>query len=90
MAMIKPIVGEIHAFDATQPHTFYFETNGGDQVVKNEIKIINNTTNAVVYNHVVTSYRFNQTVPANTMVNGMQYAVSFRTYGSRCERQSLQ
>lgn len=81
MAMIKPIVGEIHAFDATQPHTFYFETNGGDQVVKNEIKIINNTTNAVVYNHVVTIYRFNQTVPANTMVNGMQYAVSFRTYG---------
>ena len=40
MAMTKPIVMEVNAFDASTDHTFYFTSSGGNQVVKNEIKII--------------------------------------------------
>ena len=42
MALVKPIVNEITAFDATIGTTVTFSANGGDQVTKNEIKVVNN------------------------------------------------
>lgn len=80
MAMIKPITLVVNAFDATQDHTFYFTSSGGNQVVKNEILIKDNKTNVVAYNSTVESYQFNQTVPSNTLENGNYYNVAFRTY----------
>lgn len=81
MAMIKPIALNVNAFDATEDHTFYFTSSGGDQVIKNEIKIIDNDTDETVYTNIVETYRFEQTVPKNTLENGKQYSVAFRTYG---------
>ena len=81
MAMTKPIVMEVNAFDASTDHTFYFTSSGGNQVVKNEIKIIDNDTNEPMYQNMVETYQFNQTVPKGTLSNGKQYAVAFRTYG---------
>lgn len=83
MSMAKPIVSEVTAFDATQEQTFYFTTNDGDQVVKNTILIvkIEDETETVVYTNTVESYEFSQTVPANTLNNGEQYSVTFKTYG---------
>ncbi len=80
MAMVTPICSTISAFDATEAYTFYFTSNGGNQVTSNKIIITNNTTGATVYTNTVTSYAFSQTVPANTLTNGTYYAYSFITY----------
>lgn len=80
MALTKPIVSTVNAFDATLDKLISFTSSGGDQVVKNEISIINNNTSVEVYNNVQTTYQFNQTVPADTLTNGIYYAVRFRTY----------
>ena len=48
MSLVKPIINEIVAFDATLGTTITFTASGGDQVTKNEIK--------VVYNEYVQGY----------------------------------
>lgn len=80
MAMITPIAQTVNAFDSSNSNVFSFASIGGDQVVKNEIKIINNSTGVTVYTNVQTTYQFKQTVPSNTLTNGVYYAVAFRTY----------
>lgn len=80
MAMTKPIALLVNAFDATKIHTFEFSSSGGNQVVKNKIIIRNNTTNAIVYQNTVESYKYSQDVPANTLTNGVYYNYSFITY----------
>lgn len=82
MAMTKPIVDIVNAFDANQNYTFTFSSVGGNQVVKNEILIKDNDTSEQVYTNIVESYVFSQTVSANTLQNGKQYVVLFRTYGA--------
>ena len=82
MAMTKPIVNPVNAFDANNEYTFSFTSIGGNQVVKNEIQIKNNSTEQVVYQHTIESYQFSQTVPSRTLQNGVQYAIAFRTYGT--------
>ena len=39
MSLVKPIVNEIVAFDATVGTTITFTANGGDQVTGNKIKV---------------------------------------------------
>lgn len=80
MAMTTPITQSVNAFTALAPHTFSFVSVGGNQVVKNEIKIINNNGGEIVYTNIQETYQFSQTVPSNTLVNGVYYAVAFRTY----------
>lgn len=80
MAMITPIGLSRSAFDATQDAVFSFYSVGGDRVVANEIKIYNNTTGVLKYQNKEETYTFNQTVPANTLDNGMAYNFTFTTY----------
>lgn len=80
MALIKPIMSSVTAFDATMEQTFSFVSNGGDQVVANQLTIKNQDTNKIVYQNKVTSYAFTQTVPANTLENGYYYTAYFNTY----------
>lgn len=85
MALVKPIVNTIPAFDATEAKTISFVANGGDQVVKNEIKIVVNNgseTETIAYQNTITTYALSQTVPANCLTNGTYYKVAFRTYDS--------
>lgn len=42
MSLVKPIINEITAFDATLNVTITFIASGGDQVTKNEIKVVYN------------------------------------------------
>ena len=58
----KPILYSINAFDASQKSTFTFYSTGGNQVVKNQLTIRNNTTNQVVYQQSVDSFKFEHTV----------------------------
>lgn len=81
MALITPLLSPIDAFDATKAHQIPFMVNGGDQVVKNEIKItLNSSSSEVVYNHTENTFNLYQTIPANTLENGNYYSVSYRTY----------
>lgn len=80
MALIKPIMSIIAAFDATMEQTFSFVFNGGDQVVANQLTIKNQDTNKIVYQNKITSYAFQQTVPANILENGSYYTAYFNTY----------
>lgn len=83
MALVTPIVSSIPAFDATVDTLISFVANGGDQVVKNEIKIIlnnNESTETVVYQNTAVTFTLSQTVPADTLTNGVYYKVAFRTY----------
>ncbi len=80
MSMTKPTSLLKNAYDSTTASMFYFTTRGGNQVVKNRITIRLNSTNAVVYQNTVTSFLFQQEVPANTLVNGTYYNYYFNTY----------
>lgn len=81
MALVTPIVNSISALDATEANTITFTASGGEQVVKNEIRILTNDFNEIiVYSNIETTHVFGQTVPANTLTNGMYYKVMFRTY----------
>ena len=80
MAMTKPIALSQNAFDSTSSATFKFTTSGGNQVTKNKITIRLNSNNSVVYTNTLETFKFEQTVPANTLVNGNYYNVYFNTY----------
>ena len=80
MSMTRPIGSPINAFDATTNHTFYFTSSGGNQVVYNRIIIRNNTTNVIVYNNLVESYKFEHIVPSGTLTNGVYYNYTITTY----------
>lgn len=80
MALVTPIVNSIPALDATKANTITFTANGGDQIVKNEIQIVNNITETIVYTNIATTYVLGQTIPANILTNGGYYKVAFRTY----------
>lgn len=78
--MKRPICPTINSFDATKDYTFMFTSTGGNQVVKNRLLIKNNLTNVVVYDIIKETFRFEQTLPANTLVNGESYVYTFYTY----------
>ena len=80
MALVRPICPSIASFDATRAYTFTFTSTGGSQVVKNKLLIKNNLTNVIVYDTIKETFRFEQTLPANTLVNGESYVYTFVTY----------
>lgn len=81
MALVTPIVNDIPALDATQINFIGFTANGGEQIVKNEIKILtNDISETIVYSNVQTTHILGQSIPANTLTNGTYYKVAFRTY----------
>lgn len=80
MSVVQPIAQSVPAFDAKNDNTFKFVSNGGNQVVANRLVIKNNDTNEEVYNEKIESYRFEHTVLANTLVNGIYYNFYFITY----------
>lgn len=91
MALVKPIVNEVVAFDANVGTVITFSANGGDQVIKNEVKIVTDVmidsvmTEVIVYQNVVTSYVLEQVIPPNAssgayeLTNGNYYRVAVRT-----------
>ena len=80
MALVKPIAQGISAFDARHDQTFSFTSSGGNQVVANRLTIRLQDDNSIVYQNKVKSYKFQQTVPANTLANDNYYNFYFNTY----------
>ena len=92
MALVKPIVNDIVAFDANVGTTITFTASGGDQVTKNEVKIVKDVVigglckEVTVYEDVVTSYSLSHIIPPNassgsyTLTNGDYCRLAIRTY----------
>lgn len=82
MALVKPIVNEIVAFDARKGTTITFTASGGDQVTQNTVKVIlnnNSDTETVVFTDTVTSFDLSHTIPPNRLSNGTYYKLAVQT-----------
>lgn len=88
MALTRPILYSVPAFDATNQYTFSFNVIGGDQVVKNQLTIIDQSNNQIVYQQQQITFTFTHTLNANTLVNGKYYSASLITYNSSNESSS--
>ena len=83
MALVKPIINEIVAFDANVGSYITFSASGGDQVTANEIKIALNTDDieeVVVYEDKTTSYNLSHDIPPDVLTNGVYYKVAIKTF----------
>ena len=85
MALTRPVLLNMAAFDATQSAIFRFNVVGGDQVVKNRLVINDNSTNTSVYDQQQTTFRYEHNVPANTLTNGNYYNATVYTYNASDE-----
>lgn len=88
MALTRPILYNVAAFDATEEQTFTFNVIGGDQVIKNQLTIINQNTNEVVYQETQVTFAFKHILAANTLTNGQYYSASLITYNASNEASS--
>ena len=82
MSLVKPIINEITAFDATVGTTITFLASGGDQVYANKIKVVlndGNETTAYESQKTVT-YELKNTIPPNVLQNGKYYKINVITY----------
>ena len=86
MALIRPILYSIPAFDATHEQTFNFNVSGGDQVVKNRLVISKQSDNTIVYDEIQTTFALKHVVPENTLTNGEYYSAYLITYNSLDEQ----
>ena len=75
MALTKPILDNVVAWDVADGCTFTFNVIGGDAVVGNTLYILDNSTNEIVYTLATTSYQYKAIVPANAvgLSNGTYY-----------------
>ena len=79
MALTTPILYSIPAFDAQNSFVFQFASIGGNQVVANTLTIKNNATLTTVYSATQTTFKFEHTLPANTLTNGTYYQATLTT-----------
>lgn len=79
MALTKPSLYPVAAFDATKEQQFKFYSQGGSQVTGNILTIKNNTTLEQVYKETTTSFTYVHTLPANTLTNGTRYQATIQT-----------
>lgn len=83
MSLVKPIINDIMAFDATQSYTVTFNVSGGDQVTKNQIQVVTNDINeSLIYDNTTLQnyYSLSHIIPANILTNGQYYKVRIRTF----------
>lgn len=83
MALTRPTLLPITAFDATNSQDFVFSVVGGDQTVAAQLTIINQGTSEIVYQHKYTTYGVRLEVPANTLTNGNYYLAYVVTYNAQ-------
>ena len=79
MALTTPILYSIPAFDAQNSFVFQFASIGGNQVIANTLTIKNNATLTTVYSATQTTFKFEHTLPANTLTNGTYYQATLTT-----------
>lgn len=77
--LTTPILSDIKTFNATKESIITFNVVGGNQVVGNNLVIERVSDNTVVYNKIQETFNFRHVVPANSLVNGVNYRAKIRT-----------
>lgn len=74
MALTRPTLLAMAAFDATQEQIFSFAVTGTSaQIVANQLTIRNNDTNDIVYQEKQESFKYEHIVNPNELTNGTYY-----------------
>lgn len=86
MALTKPVLSTIPAFDATLQNIISFTVpSGGDQVTKNRLTIINQSTGLQVYQATQTTFSLTHTLALSTLTNGVYYSAYINTFNASNE-----
>lgn len=81
MALTKPILSPLPAWDADNMQTFIFNVYGGSQVVANRLVITEQSTGAVKYDQKITTFRYEHSIPSNSgLSNGVYYRAQIQTF----------
>ena len=74
MALTRPTLLAMAAFDATQKQIFSFTVTGTSaQIVANQLTIRNNDTNEIVYQEKQETFKYEHVVNENELTNGVYY-----------------
>lgn len=84
MALSKPILSSVPAWDVGNGQNFSFSVLGGDIVIGNNLYIIDNDSGETVYQLQTNSYIYNAFVPPNStgLSNGTYYSAYVETLGN--------
>lgn len=81
MALTKPTLLSVPAFDATQSFTFTFVVQSGSaQIVANRLTIRRQTDNQIVYQEKQETFKYEHIVNADELVNGTYYNAELIVY----------
>lgn len=74
MSLTRPILLTTPSFDAAYEKTFTFTVqSGGTRIVANQLTIRSQRNNAIVYQNIQNTFKYQHTLPANTLTNGEYY-----------------
>lgn len=79
MALTKPTMLSVAAFDKANMQKFFFRVVGGSQVTGNRLTIKKNDTLELVYQQTQTTFAFEHILNANTLNNGSVYQATIET-----------
>ena len=80
--MTTPTLFSVPAFDADTGYTFKFNVIGGQQVIKNQLRIRNQSTDSVVYDETQETFELKHILAGNKLVNGTYYNAQIKTFGA--------
>lgn len=74
MPLIRPTLLPTPSFDARYEKKITFTVqSGGPQIVANKLTIRKQSDNSVIYNKTQDTFKYEHTIPANTLTNGEYY-----------------
>lgn len=83
MALTRPTLLSVPAFDATQQQTFTFSVaSGSSQITANLLTIRNNDTNDIVYQEKQETFKYEHIVNADELTNGVYYNAVISVFDS--------
>ncbi|MSU01927.1 hypothetical protein [Tissierella pigra] len=82
--MAIPDLRKVFPFPSTDDYTFRFNVEGiSQQIFYNELEIkLSSDTSQIMYKQRIQEFRYQHTVPANTLENGKQYVAIVKVYNN--------
>lgn len=81
MALTKPTLLPVPAFDATQPYTFTFTVQSSSaQITANQLTIRRQTDNQIIYQEKQETFKYEHIVSADELTNGTYYNAELVVY----------
>lgn len=80
--MAIPSLRKVLPFPATTDYTFEFDVSGvSDQIIYNTLEVkLSSDTSTVLYSQQIQEFRYEHTLPADTLTNGEQYVATIKIY----------